>query len=222
MKAVIIAGGRGSQTQSELAASLDRHIQTVGRKPLIHRPLETLAKMGVTDVLILVSGPNADQIQREVETGRRFGLNVLYAYHGARTTGAGDQLLAARPFVGRQKFIVMMGDSVYLQTPKMPRLRNLRSDFMWVMKSDDQWDVMQRYSQQPGRAAFVQAGVWIFTSRVFDSIKTLQPMRGMSLEVVVNQMQKGRKFECSELRERSFMQCNSQASIRKLQEVLNT
>jgi len=58
MKGIILAGGLATRLYP-LTFATNKHLLPVYDKPMIYYPIQTLVKAGITDVLIVVSGPHA-------------------------------------------------------------------------------------------------------------------------------------------------------------------
>ncbi len=111
--------------------SQPKEMLPVGRKPVVQYVVEELARVGVRRILF-VTGPgkasienhfdlNAELIQTLRETGKEELLEELafdrapvqYFFTRQRQTlGLGHAVLCARPFAGRQPFVVALGDSI--------------------------------------------------------------------------------------------------------------
>jgi MurNAc alpha-1-phosphate uridylyltransferase len=105
---VILAGGLatrlGAATQSCPKALLD-----VGGQPFIHHQLRRLADEGIERVVLCI-GHLGEQIADAVGDGRRFGINVEYAWDGPALRGTAGAIRNALPRLG-DAFFVMYGDS---------------------------------------------------------------------------------------------------------------
>jgi glucose-1-phosphate thymidylyltransferase len=82
VKGVVLAGGLGSRL-SPLTKVTNKHLLAVYNKPMIYYPLEALADVGITDVLVVTGGKSAGDFMQLIGNGTEFGLNnVNYAYPG--------------------------------------------------------------------------------------------------------------------------------------------
>ena len=80
MKGVILAGGTGSRLYP-LTLVTNKHLLPVYNKPMLFYPLETLARAGVSDLLIVVGGKGAGDIVRLVGNGHTFGFrSVVFVF----------------------------------------------------------------------------------------------------------------------------------------------
>jgi NDP-sugar pyrophosphorylase family protein len=87
MKAVVLAGGRGTRL-APYTNVLPKPLMPVGDMPILEILLRQLKVYGITDVIIAV-GYLASLIQAYVGAGSRFGLNVTYSMETAPLGTAG-------------------------------------------------------------------------------------------------------------------------------------
>ena len=107
MKAMILAAGFGERIRP-LTDVTPKPILEVGGKPLIHYHLERLAAAGVEDVVINTCHL-AEQVESNVGSGQRWGLNVQYSRELKALETAGG-IIQALPILGNSPFMVINGD----------------------------------------------------------------------------------------------------------------
>lgn len=105
MKAVLLAGGRGTRL-APYTNVLPKPLMPVGDMPIIEILLRQLKVYGVTDVVIAV-GYLASLIQAYVGDGSRFGLNVTYSMETTPLGTAGPLKLIKDL---DDTFLIMNGD----------------------------------------------------------------------------------------------------------------
>jgi UTP--glucose-1-phosphate uridylyltransferase len=128
--AVVPVAGLGTRLLPA-TKSQPKEMLPVGRKPVVQYVVEELARVGMTRVLF-ITGPGKASIENHFdldgeliqvlrETGKEELLAELefersalqYFYTRQRQTlGLGHAVLCARPFVGREPFVVALGDSI--------------------------------------------------------------------------------------------------------------
>ena len=128
--AVVPVAGRGTRLLP-LTKSQPKEMLPVGRKPVVQYVVEELARCGVGR-LLFVTGPGKTAIENHFdidaelianlrETGKEELLEELaferedleYFYtRQRRQLGLGHAVLCAKPVVGRQPFVVALGDSI--------------------------------------------------------------------------------------------------------------
>ncbi|MDR3478237.1 MAG: nucleotidyltransferase family protein [Gammaproteobacteria bacterium] len=109
MRAMILAAGRGER-MGELTRDVPKPLLRVGDRYLIEYSLESLAKVGVQDVVINVCY-RGDQVKAALGNGERYGLNIQYSEEKeALETGGG--VYQALPLLGNDPFIVLSCDVI--------------------------------------------------------------------------------------------------------------
>jgi len=109
MKAVIMAGGKGTRLSSVLK-DLPKPMAPLAGKPLLEHQIENLKDYGITEI-ILVIGYLGDAVRGYFQDGRRFGVTITY-YIEQEPLGTAGALAYLKNGLGRD-FILLFGD-VYL------------------------------------------------------------------------------------------------------------
>jgi glucose-1-phosphate thymidylyltransferase len=78
---------------------------------MIYYPLETLAAMGIREVLIVVGGKSVGDIVELLGDGSHFGLHLTYRYQSS-ASGIAHAIGLARDFVGDDAFCTVLGDNI--------------------------------------------------------------------------------------------------------------
>jgi len=105
---MILSGGLGTRLGA-IAQDVPKAMVPVAGAPFIDHQLRLLAARSVKRVILCVSHKQ-EQIERHVEDGARFGLQVQYSYDGKTRLGTGGAVRKALPLVG-DEFAVLYGDT---------------------------------------------------------------------------------------------------------------
>src|SRR3989338_11247658 len=107
MKGVILAGGLGTRLYPLTFVS-NKHLLPVYNKPMIFYPIETLVDAGITEVLIVTSGPHVGHFLGVLKNGKELGLtHVEYAYQEKPNGGIADALSLAENFADNGNLAVI-------------------------------------------------------------------------------------------------------------------
>ncbi|MGB0134141.1 N-acetylmuramate alpha-1-phosphate uridylyltransferase MurU [Dokdonella sp.] len=107
-RAMIFAAGRGERMRP-LTDATPKPLLRVGGKMLIEWHLESLARIGVSDVVINTSHL-ASQFPQALGDGSRWGLQIHFAEEGPIPLETGGGMLNALPILGEGPFVVVNGD----------------------------------------------------------------------------------------------------------------
>ena len=138
--AVVLAGGLGNRLRSMTGDRVPKVMIEVGGRPFLDYKLLGLARLGISDVHLLI-GHHADQVRDHVGNGSRYGLCVACVEDGPMLLGTGGavrRILDALP----DAFWLTYGDT-HVVAP-LAEVENLLSDgtdgVMTVIENADRWE----------------------------------------------------------------------------------
>lgn len=111
MKGLVLAGGSGTRLRP-ITSTGAKQLVPVANKPVLYYVLESLAAVGITDVLVVV-GSTEPEVREAVGDGRRFGLDVRYLRQ-AEPLGLAHCVRIARDALGDDEFVMYLGDNLLL------------------------------------------------------------------------------------------------------------
>lgn len=110
MKGIVLAGGTATRLYP-LTIVTNKHLLPIYDRPMIYYPIETLASMGIREVMVIVGGKSVGDVVELLGDGSQFGLDLTYRYQqGAK--GIAHAIGLARDFVGDDAFCCVLGDNV--------------------------------------------------------------------------------------------------------------
>lgn len=187
MQVVILTGGLGTRLKS-VAPDLPKALVPVAGKPFVERQFDLLKRNGLVEVLLCV-GHYADQIEKHVGDGSRFGMCVKYSYEDpAHLLGTGGALVHALPHLD-ESFFLLYGDS-YLPTDYRAIARAFqngdRKAMMSVYRNEGLWDksnvrvdgdrvVFYSKSAKPGEADCIDYGLSAYRKFVIQAYRDVLP-----------------------------------------------
>lgn len=115
MKGVVLAGGTGSRLHP-LTLVTNKHLLPVYDRPMIQYPLQTLAGMGITEVMVILGGRSIGDIVELLSDGQDYGLDLSYRYQRG-SLGIAHAIGLCRGFVGSDPFCVVLGDNILRGEP---------------------------------------------------------------------------------------------------------
>jgi len=123
MKGIVLAGGTATRLYP-LTIVTNKHLLPIYDRPMIYYPIETLAGMGIGEVMVVVGGKSVGDVVELLADGAHFGLNLTYRYQRG-ALGIAHAIGLARDFVGDDAFCCVLGDNVL----RGPALADVAGEF---------------------------------------------------------------------------------------------
>ncbi|MDP3940832.1 MAG: sugar phosphate nucleotidyltransferase [bacterium] len=197
MKGVILAGGLGTRLYP-LTHVTNKHLLPVYDKPMIYYPIRTLVGAGITDIMIVTSGPHVGHFLAVLKNGTELGVKHLeYAYQAKPDGGIADALLLAEDFSDGESVAVILGDNTTDAdiTNEVKRfhdgavifLRSVEDPHRFGIAEFDRDDpkkivrIIEKPENPPSDMAVT--GLYIYDAKVFPYIKGLKPSERGQLEI---------------------------------------
>ncbi|MFE5239028.1 MULTISPECIES: glucose-1-phosphate thymidylyltransferase [unclassified Streptomyces] len=195
MKSLVLAGGSGTRLRPITHTSA-KQLVPVANKPVLFYGLEAIAETGITEVGIIV-GETADEIERAVGDGSRFGLDVTYIRQEA-PLGLAHAVLIAQEFLGDDDFLMYLGDNFIIGgiSDLVDQFREDRPDAQvlltrvpdpsafGVAELDASGKVvkLEEKPRQP-RSDLALVGVYLFTPVIHRAVRAVKPSWRGELEI---------------------------------------
>lgn len=197
MKGVILAGGLATRLYP-LTHATNKHLLPIYDKPMVFYPIQTLVNAGITEVLIVTSGPHAGHFIRVLENGTKLGLTQLaYAYQSNPKGGISDALMYAKDFADNGPVTVILGDNTTDADISKP-VKNFKKGAMMFLKTvpdphrfgvpvfdkkDPTKIIKVEEKPKKPKSDYASTGLYIFDNRCFSFIESQKPSERGELEV---------------------------------------
>jgi NDP-sugar pyrophosphorylase family protein len=177
----ILAGGLATRLRPA-TEKVPKSLLDVNGEPFIAHQLRLLRSNGVRRVVLCV-GFLGEMIRDVIGDGRAFGLEVEYAFDGAKLLGTAGAIKNALPWLG-EAFLVLYGDS-YLVCDYANVANEFRTSgklaLMTVFRNDGKWDTSNvefeagrilAYSKKypSPQMGFIDYGLGAFSANAFDRV----------------------------------------------------
>lgn len=206
MKGIVLAGGLGTRLYP-LTFATNKHLLPVYDKPMIFYPIMSLVTAGITDILVVTSGPHAGHFIRVLKNGKELGVKHLeYAYQEKPDGGIADALLLAEDFADNGNICVILGDNTTDANLKKSVASFKKGAMIFLKKIEDR-KIINRFGvavfdstdhsklltieEKPKdpKSSFVATGLYIYDNQVFDYIRQCRPSFRQEIEITdVNNM----------------------------------
>ena len=110
MKGIVLAGGTATRLYP-LTIVTNKHLLPIYDRPMIYYPIETLARMGIREVMVIVGGKSVGDVVELLGDGSAFGIDLTYRYQPG-ALGIAHAIGLARDFVGDDAFCCVLGDNI--------------------------------------------------------------------------------------------------------------
>lgn len=197
MRGVVLAGGFGTRFHP-ITKVVNKHLLDVFDEPVVYFPIRSIARTGITDIVVVSLEQDRDQFQRLLGDGSELGVSIDYAAQPG-AGGIAEALLQAEPLVHGEPVMVLLGDNIF-QDDLSPFVRAFESQgkgakillkhvslddarrFGVAEVKDEKIIRIQEKPAEP-QSDLIVTGCYFYDDRVFDFIRTLTPSDRGELEI---------------------------------------
>jgi len=200
MKAVILAGGRGTRL-GNVTLGVNKHLLPVGREPMIMQPLRMLDAFKTRQVLIVTGPESIGSFARLTPFVNFDHLESIYYGVQAEPGGIAQALAIAEDFCESGPVLAILGDNCF---DKMDwktiydgcTLSETTGCAIWakevlthdgreygIVRLDPNGLPLEVVEKPPFGGQWAITGVYAFDARVWQYIKDLEPSRRGELEI---------------------------------------
>src|SRR5579864_1555462 len=194
MKGLNLSGGKGTRLRPITHTSA-KQLVPVANKPVLFYGLEALVGAGIRDIGIVVGDTQAE-IRAAVGDGSRWGASITYIEQDA-PRGLAHAVLISEPFIGRDPFVMYLGDNLLnrgiaqfverfeRERPAAQILLARVADPQMFGVAELEGDRVVRLVEKPKvpKSDLALVGVYMFGPEVFTSVKRIRPSFRNELEI---------------------------------------
>lgn len=197
MKGVILAGGLGTRLYP-LTHVTNKHLLPVYDQPMIYYPISTLVNAGITEILLVTSGPHVGDFLGVLKNGKELGVTHLeYSYQEKPDGGIADALSLAEDFADGEDIAVILGDNT-TDADISDTVKNFKEGAVVFLKkvhdphrfgvavfdpNDSSKVVKIEEKPEKPQSDMAVTGVYMYDAKVFEYIKGLKPSARGQMEI---------------------------------------
>jgi glucose-1-phosphate thymidylyltransferase len=196
MKGIILHGGHGTRLRP-LTHTGPKQLLPIANKPMSEYCVESLRNAGITDITIIIGGVGSNKVQEYYGDGKDFGVKFSYIEQDF-PKGIAHAVRLCKDFVGKEKFIVFLGDNIIQKD-----ISEYVNDFI---NSDDAASILLCEVDNPSQFGIAEikngkiikliekpknpstnlavTGIYFLTPIIFDLIDNLKPSWRNEFEIV--------------------------------------
>lgn len=195
MKGLILAGGHATRLRP-LTYTINKHLIPIANKPIIYYVIEEMVNAGIKEIGIILGINDPESIRNELKDGSEFGVKITYIIQG-EPKGIAHAIECAKDFLGKDCFIVYLGDNVLKGGIKkfVDDFRNNDSDaclLLTKVKHPERYGLAEvkdnkvvKLMEKPKNPTTNLAitGIYFLRPNIFEQIKKLKPSKRGELEI---------------------------------------
>lgn len=194
MKGIILAGGRATRLRP-LTKITSKQLLPVYNKPMVYYPINTLAKAGIKDILIIVSPEYSGQFLNLLGSGSELGVNLSYEVQD-QPRGLADAFVVGEKFIGDDNVAMILGDNIFDHdfTDNVKSFKSGARIFAkkvpdpersGVVEFDENYKVLSIVEKpEHPKSNYAIVGFYIYDNKVIEYAKNLKPSARGEVEIV--------------------------------------
>lgn len=198
MKGLILAGGLGTRLRP-LTHTGAKQLIPIANKPVIFYAIEDLKDAGIEEIGIVVGHDKTriESVKNAVGNGSRWGVKITYIEQDA-PRGIGHAVLISESFIGKDNFVVYLGDNILKGGIKklVDEFNNSNYDAsilltkhkyptkFGVASLNEKGEIIdiEEKPEKP-KSNNIVTGIYIFNSSIFEVLKKMKPSQRKEFEL---------------------------------------
>ena len=196
MKGIILHGGHGTRLRP-LTHTGPKQLLPIANKPMSEYCLESLKNAGITDIAIIIGGIGSNKVEEYYGDGTNFGVKLSYVPQES-PKGIAHAVRLCKDFIGKEKFVVFLGDNIIKKSIEEYANNFLNSDaaasiLLCEVDNPSQFGIAEiengkiiKLTEKPKtpKTNLAVTGIYFLTPLIFDLIDNLKPSWRNEFEIV--------------------------------------
>ncbi|MBU0722121.1 NTP transferase domain-containing protein [Patescibacteria group bacterium] len=193
MRGIILSGGNATRLRPCTKVT-SKQLLPVYNRPMIYYPLNTLIKVGIKEILIIISPERAGDYLNLLGSGKDFGVKFTYEIQD-KPRGLADAFIIGENFIDQDNVTMILGDNIF-EDDLSQDIKSFKSggkvfakkvsdpERFGVVKFDASMKAVE-IKEKPKQwlSDYAITGLYIFDSRVVKAAKSLKPSERGELEI---------------------------------------
>ena len=224
LSAVVLAGGFGTRIR-HITGSIPKPLAEVNGKPFLHWIFKNLKRNNV-DLVYLLTHFGAELIEEYAltETDDSFKVECVKELSPSGTGGSVVDFLATQPCLS-DPFLLLNGDSLLIDYDVITAQRNIKNGcdgaIFGVPMDDasrygtliyDEHMMLNSFNEKRPGSGVINSGVYLFTSKLFSSIKSQTRPLSLENDVIPSMISNGAQIHVME-EQSPFIDIGTEASL---------
>jgi len=193
MRGIILAGGSATRLRP-CTKITSKQLLPIYNRPMIYYPLNTLIKMGIKEILIIVAPERAGDYLNLLGSGRDFGVKFTYEIQD-QPKGLAEAFIIGDNFIDQEDVCLILGDNIFEDDFSEAAKSFKSGGKIFAKEVDDPHrfgvvEVNQNFQavsieekpKEP-KSNLALTGLYMFDSRVVEFTKQVQPSERGELEI---------------------------------------
>lgn len=193
MKGIVLAGGHATRLRP-LTKITSKQLLPVYNKPMVYYPIETLIKMGIREILIIVAPEYSGHYLNLLGSGRDFGVDFSYEIQD-EPRGLAEAFIIGESFIGNDNVTMVLGDNIFDQDFSKEIATFKSGAMIYAKKVEDpqrfgvvEFDDNMRalnIEEKPKvpKSDYAVVGLYTYDNRVVEYAKNLKPSARGEIEI---------------------------------------
>ena len=193
MKGIILSGGSATRLRPCTKVT-SKQLLPVYNRPMIYYPLNTLIKVGIKEILIIVAPERAGDYLNLLGSGKDFGVKFTYEVQD-KPEGLAQAFIIGESFMDNDSVCMILGDNIF-EDDLADAVKSFKSGakvFAKEVKDPERFGIVEfdanmkaiSIEEKPAqpKSNYCVTGMYVYDNRVVEIAKNLKPSARGELEI---------------------------------------